>query len=74
MTRQEFIDAVYSCAVGEKISYHRGQSCGTHLRGAAMELCENGAVALVTKKHGPFDFEYFAVRLSGNKRKGKSNG
>ena len=68
MTKQEFMEAVMSCNPGEKISYHRGKHCGGFLKPAATELYERGVVTLVSKKHGPADFEYFVVKL---KEKGK---
>ena len=69
MNKDEFWLAVIQSEAGTMIPYHRGEHCGGHLRSFASDLFKDGIVTLVTKKHGPSDFEYFVVKLKEKKGK-----
>ena len=69
MNRDEFWLAVIQSEAGTMIPYHRGPDCGGHLKSFASDLFKDGIVTLVTKKHGPSDFEYFVVKLKEKRKR-----
>jgi len=69
MNKNEFWLTVIQGEAGTMIPYHRGQHCGGPLRSFAADMYKDGLVTLVTKKHGPSDFEYFVVKLKNKKQK-----
>lgn len=61
---REFMEQLSLTKTGEYLAYHRGSHCGGPLRSLVSRLYAAGAAVPVTKKHGPYDYEYLVAKTT----------